>query len=173
MSEIDERLPRAAVAAMPAAPEPGPGPRQTLAMRLAERNGQRELRAARLARLRAAGAEDPATRATGCGDPVLEVYLPATPAAGPRHDAPGVETILAAPDELGTLPGVGPGLAAALRRAGLAGLADLAGLEPAALAARLGPIGRLIPAARWIAVARAADPGTAMPAAARPETAAG
>ena len=43
----------------------------------------------------------------------------------------------------------------ALGRAGLARLADLARLEPEALAARLGPIGRLIPAAAWIAVARA------------------
>ena len=43
----------------------------------------------------------------------------------------------------------------ALGRAGLVRLADLARLEPEALAARLGPIGRLIPAAAWIAVARA------------------
>ena len=140
MSEIDERLPRVA-AAMPAGPEPEPALRRTLAMRLAERNGQRALRAARLARLHAAGEEAPAGR-PGRTDPVLEIYLPA--AAAP------------AADELARLPGVGPGLAAALRRAGIGRLADLADLDPAALAARLGPIGRLVPAARWIAVARAA-----------------
>ena len=60
-----------------------------------------------------------------------------------------------AASDLGRLPGAGPGLVQALGRAGLARLADLARLEPAALAARLGPIGRLIPAAAWIAVARA------------------
>ena len=54
------------------------------------------------------------------------------------------------------LPGVGPGLVWALERAGLRRLADLAPLAPAELAARLGPLGRLVPAERWIAAARAA-----------------
>jgi len=149
-------------------------PRRTLAMRLAERNGERELRAARLARLRAG---EPA-RATAERPPraeaVLEVYLPpaaglsealpestlpppaAEPAARPAAAPVALAVALAAdPGELARLPGVGPGLAALLRRAGLSRLADLAPLEPAALAARLGPVGRLVPAARWIAVARA------------------
>ena len=64
--------------------------------------------------------------------------------------------------ELARLPGVGPGLVWALERAGIAGLAGLAPLEPEDLAARLGPLGRLVPAAAWIAAARAA---TADPAA--------
>ena len=58
--------------------------------------------------------------------------------------------------DLDRLPGAGPGLVLALRRAGLPRLADVAGLEPADLAARLGPVGRLIPAETWIAAARAA-----------------
>lgn len=58
--------------------------------------------------------------------------------------------------DLDQLPGVGPGLIWALRRAGIARLADLAPLAPEALAARLGPLGRLVPAARWIETARAA-----------------
>ena len=114
-------------------------------MRLAERNGQRELRAARLARLRG-GEEDPAARAPRGGDPVLKIYLPA---AGPAAVPAPVPVPPPAEDELARLPGAGPGLTAALRRAGLV-----------RLAARLGPIGRLVPAARWIAVARAAAPRT-------------
>jgi len=60
--------------------------------------------------------------------------------------------------DLGTLDGAGPGLVWALRRAGLASLADVAVLEPEALAARLGPLGRLVPARAWIEAARAAHP---------------
>ena len=55
---------------------------------------------------------------------------------------------------LAQLPGAGPGLLWALDRAGITDIADLAGLAPEALAERLGPIGRLIPAARWIEAAR-------------------
>ena len=56
-------------------------------MRLAERNGQRALRAARLARLHATGEEAPASR-PGRTDPVLEVYLPAAaPGAGRARPA--------------------------------------------------------------------------------------
>ena len=61
-------------------------------------------------------------------------------------------------DDLDRLPGAGPGLVAALRRAGLARLADIAPLAPEALAARLGPLGRLVPAAAWVAAARDAAP---------------
>ena len=60
--------------------------------------------------------------------------------------------------DLDRLPGAGPGLVAALRRAGLARLADIAPLAPEALAARLGPLGRLVPAAAWVAAARDAAP---------------
>ena len=61
----------------------------------------------------------------------------------------------AAPCDLERLEGVGPGLVWALRRAGIRDLAGMAALEPAGLAARLGPIGRLVPAEAWIASARA------------------
>ena len=59
--------------------------------------------------------------------------------------------------DLDRLPGVGPGLIWALDRAGLRCLADLAPLAPSELAARLGPLGRLVPAERWIAAAREAE----------------
>lgn len=55
---------------------------------------------------------------------------------------------------LGRLPGIGPGLIWALGRAGVADLAALATAEPEALAARLGPAGRLVPLRAWIAFAR-------------------
>lgn len=156
-------------------PGPPPGPRQTLAMRLAARNRQRELRAERLARLRApAGAAAPAGE--GAADPIdpadpagaledflrtLAADLPPLPEGPPvepgelvpfqRPEAPAAEA-----GDLGRLPGVGPGLVWALERAGLRRLADIAPLAPAELAARLGPLGRLVPADRWIAAARAA-----------------
>ena len=60
--------------------------------------------------------------------------------------------------DLAGLDGVGPGLIWALRRAGLMSLADVASLEPEALAARLGPLGRLVPARDWVAAAREAVP---------------
>jgi hypothetical protein len=64
---------------------------------------------------------------------------------------------------LARLPGAGPGLVAALVRAGVPDLAALARLDPGTLAARLGPIGRLIDLETWIAIARAetADPAAA------------
>jgi predicted flap endonuclease-1-like 5' DNA nuclease len=148
-----------------------PVPRQTLAMRLAARNGQRELRAARLARLRAAGAD-------GGGDDdaaALEDFLRALAGAtrpGPAAPRPlptgEVLPFQAAPApapacDLDRLPGAGPGLVLALRRAGLPRLADVAGLAPQELAVRLGPIGRLIPAETWIAAARAAAAPAAGP----------
>lgn len=61
----------------------------------------------------------------------------------------------AMPCDLARLVGAGPGLIWALRRAGLMSLADVAALEPDGLAARLGPLGRLVPARLWIDIARA------------------
>jgi predicted flap endonuclease-1-like 5' DNA nuclease len=143
-------------------------PRRTLAMRLAERNGQRALRAARLARLRASDEPLAAAGQAPRAGAAIEAYLPAASAAAEAATAPGPlalpeaapPAVPLAPGELARLAGVGPGLAALLRRAGLVRLADIAPLEPAALAARLGPAGRLVPAARWIAAARgeAAEP---------------
>lgn len=76
--------------------------------------------------------------------------------AGIPADAPADAPIDPLACDLDRLPGAGPGLVWALRRAGIARLADLALLAPEALAARLGPLGRLVPAARWIETARAA-----------------
>jgi len=177
---------------LPGSPEAtGPqGPRQTLAMRLAERNRQRALRAERLARLRPPAVsegtpeEAPGEAPVAAGRPddaaeaALEDFLrmiaadhPAPPAGPPvepgtllsfqRPEAPSAfaEGPVAAPGDLDRLPGIGPGLVWALERAGLRRLADLAPLAPAELAARLGPLGRLVPAERWIAAARAATEG--------------
>ena len=63
---------------------------------------------------------------------------------------------LEAAGDLDRLPGAGPGLIWALRRAGVRRLSDLAALDREALAARLGPIGLLVPLERWINTARAA-----------------
>lgn len=60
--------------------------------------------------------------------------------------------------DLERLPGVGPNLVWALEQAGIGCLADLVPLAPEELVDRLGPIGRLVPAAGWIAAARAAQP---------------
>lgn len=164
-----------------------PEPRQTLAMRLAERNRQRTLRAERLARLRPSGPADPAADVTtGEGldaEAALEEFLraltgdraAAAPAAVPEPGAilhfqrperaepperpPAAKA--AAPGDLDRLPGAGPGLIWALERAGLRRLADLAPLGPEDLVARLGPIGRLVPAQAWLDTARGAP---------RPET---
>ena len=164
----------------PEIPDPATRPRQTLAMRLAERERQRAERAERFARLRQAppAADD--------AEAALEEFLRAltgagTPAPGPapergpspepapepaavlhfqRPEAALVAAAEPEPDtgDLDRLPGAGPGLVAALRRAGLARLADIAPLAPEALAARLGPLGRLVPAAAWVAAARDAAP---------------
>jgi predicted flap endonuclease-1-like 5' DNA nuclease len=116
---------------------------------------------------------------TGDGDPeeappaprpaaeVLRFERPAAPAPDPdtasdaaREATPDPEVPSAAPSapvcDLDRLPGVGPGLVWALRHAGITRLADLAPLTEADLATRLGPLGRLVPAATWIATARAA-----------------
>ena len=78
---------------------------------------------------------------------VLRFERPPSPEGAGRAEA--------APCDLERLEGVGPGLVWALRRAGIRDLAGMAALEPAGLAARLGPIGRLVPAEAWIASARA------------------
>jgi predicted flap endonuclease-1-like 5' DNA nuclease len=154
-----------------------PAPRQTLAMRLAERERQRAERAERLARLKPV-APGPATLpAADDAEAALEEFLRAltggqrpAPAPGPAAmpvPEPAPTAVLhfqrpeaapepAAPTDLDRLPGAGPGLVGALRRAGFGRLADLAPLAPEELAARLGPIGRLVPAEAWVAAARAA-----------------
>lgn len=83
---------------------------------------------------------------------------PVAPEAAAEAGSPvePAETVAETAPDLDRLPGAGPGLIWALQRAGIARLADLAPLEPADLAARLGPLGRLVPAAAWIAAARAA-----------------
>jgi predicted flap endonuclease-1-like 5' DNA nuclease len=136
----------------------------TLAGRLAERNRLREQRAARLARLHpaddaGAALEEFLRALTGSAEPVQE---PA-PAPGAEPGAePGAVLHFQRPEpareptDLRRLPGAGPGLVWALGQAGIACLADLAPLEADELAARLGPIGRLIPAEAWIEIARAA-----------------
>ena len=176
-------------------PGTGAEPRQTLAMRLAERNRQRALRAERLARLRPAAAPDgfgeaqrapraePAAAASATPPPrgadaidsaaALEEFLRALtgargesprPAPPPgallRFQRPQPETEPEPePGDLDRLTGVGPGLIWALERAGIRRLADLAPLGPEDLAARLGPIGRLVPAEAWLATAREATRG--------------
>lgn len=153
--------------------------RPTLAARLAERSRQRALRAERLARLRPpahAGASHPADDEA---ETALQEFLraltgdlpPARPVATEpaevlsfqRPERPAPEPVLGAlqalapsASDLERLPGVGPNLVWALEQAGIGCLADLAPLTPDALADRLGPIGRLVPAAGWIAAAKAA-----------------
>lgn len=162
----------------------GGAERPTLAARLAERGRQRALRAERLARLRpAARNAETVSGAAQAGDEAeaaLHAFLraltgdqaasapvsPGAPAAGAaevlsfqRPERMAGETAGPVPaSDLESLPGVGPNLVWALEQAGVGGLADLAALEPADLAGRLGPIGRLVPAADWIAAARAAVP---------------
>jgi hypothetical protein len=163
----------------------GDSARRTLALRIAQRNRLRELRAERLARLRPPALPAPAPAApaadAGAADadagaaleeflralagPVAAAAPPPVPAAVLHFQRPGAaerpEPVAPAaapapPCDLGRLPGAGPGLVRALRRAGLARLADLAPLAPEQLSLRLGPLGRLVPAAAWIAAARAA-----------------
>ena len=162
--------------------------RPTLAARLAERSRQRALRAERLARLRPpTGAAAPADEAEAAlqeflraltGDlPPASLPPPAAAAvlafqrpasADGVGDGSGVETAggmagaaaaaAAGISDLESLPGVGPNLVWALEQAGIGCLADLVPLAPAELAHRLGPLGRLVPAASWIAAARATVP---------------
>jgi predicted flap endonuclease-1-like 5' DNA nuclease len=132
-------------------------------LRSAEQDRLRALRSARLARLQAAGRQPDDEAETALREflrallpedaPAPEAPRPAAAAVLPfqrpaAHEAP------AATGDLDRLSGVGPGLLEALRAAGLARLADVAALEAETLAARLGPIGRLVPAGAWIAEAR-------------------
>jgi hypothetical protein len=170
----DDLSPRETGAAAEAAAgsAPAQGPRQTLAMRLAERNRQRELRAERLARLRPPASEAPSPASIEADGAALEDFLRALTAdLPPLPEGPPVEpgelvpfqrpepspapAPLPAAGDLDRLPGIGPGLIWALERAGLHRLADLAPLAPSDLAARLGPLGRLVPVESWITVARA------------------
>ena len=107
-----------------------------------------------------APAEAPISRA------VLPFPVPAAASAEPPEADPEPEpaspealealaSALEAACDLDRLPGAGPGLVWALRRAGLRRLDDLAGMEPGDLAERLGPVGLLVPLERWIGVARA------------------
>lgn len=161
----------------------GEAARPTLAARLAERSRQRALRAERLARLRPpTAATAPADEAEAALQEFLRALtgdLPPPAAPAPveaavlafQRPAPtegagtetggetGAETAAETGiSDLESLPGVGPNLVWALERAGIGCLADLVPLAPAELARRLGPIGRLVPAAGWIAAARAAVP---------------
>jgi predicted flap endonuclease-1-like 5' DNA nuclease len=79
----------------------GSGPRQTLAMRLAERNRQRALRAERLARLRPASApegfgEEPAPRSEAVPQPVPVTVAAPVPAADGIDSAEALEEFLRA-----------------------------------------------------------------------------
>jgi predicted flap endonuclease-1-like 5' DNA nuclease len=163
------------------------GARQTLAERIAERNRQRAIRAERLARLRpgaagaragAAGTQSPAvdppiTEAApdaAEADAALEDFLraltegllleekPAPPSAAGEIVRLPRPVLVTERCDLEALPGIGPGLIWALRRAGIHTLADLAGLAAEDLPARHGPAGRLVPATACIATARAAAP---------------
>jgi len=88
--------------------------------------------------------------------PVLDTPPEATIAPTAVAPAAAPPAAAAKVPDLDRLPGAGPGLVWALERAGLCCLADLAPLAPEDLAARLGPLGRLVPAAAWIAAARRA-----------------
>ncbi len=178
-----EALHETAAAAGRAA-EPSAGARRTLALRLAQRNRLRAERAERLARLHRGPGDAPQAAATDDEGAALEEFLRAltgglrseapvvlpppgavlpfqrpaldTPPQAPAAPAPAQPAAAAKAPDLDRLPGAGPGLVRALERAGLRRLADLAPLAPEDLAARLGPLGRLVPAAAWIAVARRA-----------------
>jgi hypothetical protein len=191
-------------------PEPSAAPRQTLAMRMAERSRLRAERAERLARLAPARNEGPAVSSAvsmakthsqaqqeepaapavpfigdeqdsaaaleeflrsltqGLGGGQLPDARPTLPCAPPpagevlpfqRPPSPeGREALDEADCDLRSLAGVGPGLAWALRRAGIPDLASVAAIEPEALAARLGPIGPLVPARAWVEAARGLGP---------------
>lgn len=176
----------------------------TLALRIAQRNRLRALRAERLARLRPVEIEPEASQKSGFG--VIDVHAPAQdiaprpwdPAEGQAADE-ALENFLrdlpieapAAPEapaeaaevlpferlvaetidpparisevekacDLGRLAGTGPGLIWALRRGGVHDLETLADMTEEDLVARLGPLGRLVPARAWIATARALREG--------------
>lgn len=177
----------------------------TLALRIAQRNRLRALRAERLARLRPVEIEPEASQKPG-GFGVIDVHAPAQdisprpwdPAEGQAADealenflrdlpveapvtpqapteaadvlpferpaAEIVEPPARIPEvektcDLGRLAGTGPGLIWALRRGGVHDLETLAEMTEEDLVARLGPLGRLVPARAWIATARALREG--------------
>jgi hypothetical protein len=91
----------------------------------------------------------------GSLEPAPDPVLPAPPAAVVPLPRPAREQAgCGDAGGLATLPGAGPGLVAALIRAGVPDLATLAALGSAALAARLGPIARLIDLEAWLTHAR-------------------
>jgi predicted flap endonuclease-1-like 5' DNA nuclease len=130
-------------------------------------------RAERLARL---GRRRPGGGQTGADNPeaALESFITAlagavapAPERAPRAEilpfARGPEKTPGTPFEtaatgsgLDRLSGAGPGLTAALVQAGIPDLAALAAATPQELGPRLGPLGRLINLAAWIAFARSA-----------------
>jgi len=89
---------------------------------------------------------------------VLHFQRPGADAADAMSGTPGfAEATGGQPaSDLALLPGMGPSLLWAFRRAGITSLDGLAGLDEPGLVARLGPLGRLVPAAAWLARARAA-----------------
>jgi predicted flap endonuclease-1-like 5' DNA nuclease len=103
---------------------------------------------------RGLGALPAAPGAAAPAGEVLPFQRPAPPEAGPAGFPAGSPAGIGPDCDLGRLAGVGPGLAWALRRAGIPDLAGVAALEPEALAARLGPLGRLVPARAWVEAAR-------------------
>jgi hypothetical protein len=107
--------------------------------------GLRDAEALERLLIRLAGALEP--------PPAPAPAAPVVPLPRPARSTPG-----AVPDTggLATLPGAGPGLVAMLVRAGVSDLADVAALGSAGLAARLGPLARLIDLAGWSAHAAAA-----------------
>jgi hypothetical protein len=159
--------------------------RRALAARAARTTDLRSRRAERLARLRPCQGEDgslallgpreKAEPAPGADRPssvrdaeALERLLAGllgSPAPAPEP-APPPASVVPLPRArdaaaegaagLATLPGAGPGLVAALIRAGVPDLAAVAALGPAGLAARLGPLSRLIDLRTWTAYAETA-----------------
>ena len=172
-AEGEARCPRIP-ARRPAAPDPRHAARRARAPARAARRAARPA-APGPAETPPGGAAAPDDAGADDAEAALEEFLRAltggaTAAAPDRRPAPAPEPAAVlhfqrpeaprrpAPRDLDRLPGAGPGLVGALERAGLARLADIAPLAPEELAARLGPIGRLVPAEAWIAAAREAAP---------------
>lgn len=151
-AERAERLARltpapapAAVAPPPASAAPASGPAR-VPLITSERDAAAALEEFLRSLTQGLGGEAAPASAPAAGE-VVAFHRPAEPASRAAAPEP-------AGSDLERLEGVGPGLLWALRRAGIAALADLASLEPEGLAARLGPLGQLVPARAWIATAR-------------------
>ncbi len=116
---------------------------------------------------RSAPAEDPFWREPDHNAvlpfPQAETASQAQTAASDPEALDALASALEAACDLDALPGAGPGLVWALRRAGVRSLSDLATLEIEDLTARMGPVGRLAPLPRWVGVARAQNPGFSPP----------